>query len=430
MRKSPLKALLGISVLGLMSFLLNPPDAHALPAFARQTDLPCSACHNGNFPALTPFGRQFKLDGYVMTAIKKVTQQANKQNPSQLSLVSIPQMSGMLQISATHTREGQAGQQNNDVQFPDQLSMFFAGELTQNAGLFLQITHAQGDAGFTMDNADIRAATSTNLGSHHLTYGLDLNNSPTAEDLWNSTPTWGFPWASSPTAPDVSTGAYIDGGVDNSVAGLGAYGMLDNTYYADVALYRSAYINGAAGSTNTIKNAAPYWRLAWQHNFGSAYLMVGTYGMYANVYPTAVGTSSGIGGPTATYFDRALDFQYEMPLPGDNDSMILHGSYTQEARSDLAPDGTYQPGHDPKYGFSKLDAVFNVASRWRPIIAWFHTTTGGDNLDNNGFIGQVNFFPWENLNLAVQYKAFQKFDGTTTDASKKDSLYLLAWLVL
>lgn len=430
MNKRSIKTILGLGVIGLVSFLFNPPDANALPAFARQTGLPCSACHNGNFPALTPFGRQFKLDGYVMTAIKRVTQTGTKQNPAQLSLISIPQMSGMLQLSATHTKKGQAGQQNNDVQFPDQMSMFFAGELTSNAGMFLQITHAQGDPGFTMDNVDIRAADSTNLGSHHLTYGLDVNNSPTVEDLWNSTPTWGFPWASSPTANDVSTGAFIDQGPDTNAAGVGGYAMLDNTYYADFALYRSAFINGSAGSTNTIKNAAPYWRLAWQHNFGSSYLMVGTYGMYAKVFPSPVATGNGIAGPTGTYFDRAVDFQYEMPLAGDDNSMILHGSYTNEGRTNIAPDGTYQDGNNPTYGFSKFDAVFNIASRWRPIVAWFHTNTGNDNLDNNGYIAQVNFFPWENLNLAVQYKAFTKFDGTTSGASDNNSLYLLGWLVL
>src|SRR6516225_2969052 len=38
----------------------------ALPSYARQTGQQCAACHNG-FPELTPYGRQFKLNGYTWT---------------------------------------------------------------------------------------------------------------------------------------------------------------------------------------------------------------------------------------------------------------------------------------------------------------------------------------------------------------------------
>ena len=38
--------------------------ANALPSFARQTGQPCGTCHT-DFPALTPYGRRFKLLGYT-----------------------------------------------------------------------------------------------------------------------------------------------------------------------------------------------------------------------------------------------------------------------------------------------------------------------------------------------------------------------------
>src|SRR5579872_3172623 len=40
------------------------PPAEALPSFARQTGQPCGTCHT-DFPALTPYGRRFKLLGYT-----------------------------------------------------------------------------------------------------------------------------------------------------------------------------------------------------------------------------------------------------------------------------------------------------------------------------------------------------------------------------
>src|SRR6202035_3248987 len=47
-------------------FLAFPRNSRALPSFARQTGMPCSRCHTLSFgPALTAYGRQFKLNGYT-----------------------------------------------------------------------------------------------------------------------------------------------------------------------------------------------------------------------------------------------------------------------------------------------------------------------------------------------------------------------------
>ena len=46
--------------------IVGARPVQALPSYARQTGQQCAACHNG-FPELTPYGRQFKLNGYVWT---------------------------------------------------------------------------------------------------------------------------------------------------------------------------------------------------------------------------------------------------------------------------------------------------------------------------------------------------------------------------
>jgi len=52
-------------VLGVAAMcIVGPRRAQALPSYARQTGQQCAACHNG-FPELTPYGRQFKLNGYT-----------------------------------------------------------------------------------------------------------------------------------------------------------------------------------------------------------------------------------------------------------------------------------------------------------------------------------------------------------------------------
>jgi hypothetical protein len=56
-------------ILGLVLVCALPTPSWAVPSFARQTGMACAACHTV-FPELTPFGREFKLNGYVLDNIK------------------------------------------------------------------------------------------------------------------------------------------------------------------------------------------------------------------------------------------------------------------------------------------------------------------------------------------------------------------------
>ena len=56
--------LLGSTIL-LVVILFSCGSANAIPAFARKYGMPCSACHEA-WPMLSPFGQQFKDNGYQM----------------------------------------------------------------------------------------------------------------------------------------------------------------------------------------------------------------------------------------------------------------------------------------------------------------------------------------------------------------------------
>ena len=54
---------------------------------------------------------------------------------------------------------------------------------------------------------------------------------------------------------------------------------------------------------------------------------------------------------------------------------------------------------------------------------------------NRGFIAEVNYLPWLNTKLQLQYVGYSKFNGAATDyaginrnASGNNTLYLLVWL--
>src|ERR1700732_2665644 len=149
--------------LGLVLCVGLASPGWAVPSFARQTGMACAACHTV-YPELTPFGREFKLNGYVLdniTQIKGIT----TENRETLSLNAMPPVSVMLQISYTHTGKALpdsaatgALAKDGDVLFPQQASFFYAGKIADGLGAFIQLTYDGVGDSFGVDNTHIRYA--------------------------------------------------------------------------------------------------------------------------------------------------------------------------------------------------------------------------------------------------------------------------------
>jgi len=164
---------------------LRAMRARRIPSFSRQTKLACSVCHYG-FPQLTPFGRMFKLNGYTLTGLTTIN--AGDTARPTLELAPLPPASAMAVISLTNTKKEQPGTQNNTAVFPDQLSVFLAGEVTPKFGAFVQLTYAAPDGSIGLDNTEFRFANRAHLFSSELLYGVTLHNNPTMQDVWNTVP--------------------------------------------------------------------------------------------------------------------------------------------------------------------------------------------------------------------------------------------------
>jgi len=413
-----------------------------IPSFSRQTGLTCNVCHTA-FPQLTAFGRLFKLNGYTLTGLQTV--QTTGEQPS-LKIDLIPPVSAMVQTSGTVVNTTVPGQQNADVQFPQELSVFLGEEISPRMGTFIQITYDPEAGSLALDNTDIRFATHAKFASRDMILGLTLNNNPTVQDVWNTTPAWGFPFASSEIAPAPSATPLITDALAQQVAGLGAYALWNGLVYGEVSAYRSAPQGASqapdASSSNTIHGVSPYWRLALQHAWGTRYLEIGTYGLDAKIYPT------GIAGLTDRYTDLALDGQYEQPMLGGN--FTLYGTWIHE-RQHL--DATFDAGGSDN-SFNRLNTVKVNATAYSKArvggtVGYFSTTgdtdaglrppeevsgsaTGSPN--SNGVITELDWMPWLNTRLTAQYVFYNKFNGATTGydgfgrkASANNTLYLLAW---
>jgi hypothetical protein len=423
----------------------------------------CAACHTV-FPELTPFGREFKLNGYVLDNIKQVTG-IDTSNRSTLAINAIPPISMNLEISYTHTGaplpdsalKG-ALAKDGDMLFPDQVSFFYAGKIADGLGAFVQLTYDGAADHFGLDNTDIRYAHrftfgGTNDNNHDLIIGVTLNNNPTVQDVWNTTPAWGFPYSGSSVAPAPISSAKIDsgaGGFGQSVGGLGVYAWFDDHFYAEITNYDSSIPGGAhpldSTQSNVVQGLAPYWRVAYEQRWDRNSLSVGAYGLNASTHP---GNGTALQGATDKFKDAAADVQYQ--FIGEDHFFTFLGTYIHESQSLNASvlDG-FAANLDNSLKTLKLTGEYYYRRLIGGSIGHFSTTGTADTLlyaaapvtgsatgspNSNGYILEVNYLPWLNTKLQAQYVGYQKFNGGTTNydgsgrnASENNTLYLLVWL--
>jgi hypothetical protein len=462
------RALLAIGALGS---LCGSPQARAVPSFARQTGMACEACHTV-FPELTHFGRMFKANGYTLDNLKQVSD-IDPAKQELLELASLPPISAMVQISQTQLAKplpdstGAAGHsQSGTVGFPQQISLFYAGKIAPNMGAFVQLTYSNDSGTIGIDNTDVRYAKALALPEDRsLIYGISLNNNPTVQDLWNSTPAFGFPYTSSNAAVSPLAAAEIDGTLAQDVAGITAYAMWNETLYGEVGLYRSAKqgtvnpITGAAGPldgsvSNVISGAAPYGRLAYERQWGPHSLEVGVYGATFKLLPGGGNSTTPVllARPVNRFRDVAEDLQYQfigesqllsVQATRIHENMQLDASYASGASANAKDDLTTERinltyYYRRRYGatLSHFSTSGSVDTGLYPAVAPFGvvTSTNGSP-DTRGWIAEANFLPWLNTKLTLQYTHYDRFnggagnyDGFSRNAADNDSTYLLLWL--
>ncbi len=444
---------------GLAGLILLLPmaSAQAVPSFARQTGMACEACHTV-FPELTPFGRRFKLNGYTVDNLPQVSGMTPSKEQT-LLLNQLPPLSFMLQTSYTHlgkpvpdTVVAGAQSKNGQVLLPQQASLFYAGRIAPNLGAFVQMTYDGTAGAFGWDNTDVRYAR--NVGKD-LLWGLSLNNNPTVQDLWNTTSAWQSPFDQrSATAPTPDAGTMIDGGLaDAGVAGLSAYASWNDAFYAELGAYRSAPAAAQIDSTssNVVDGLAPYWRLAYERQWDRNSWEVGAYGVKAKVYP---GNGAALSGATDKFTDWALDSQYQ--YIGDVHMVSVMGTYIHEKQNldaTFGGGGSANPSDTLKT--FRLGASYFYHRKYGGALGYFSTTGSSDaglyatgnvaqdplagfannKPDSKGWTAELDWVPYENTKLALQYTKYDKFNGGDTNynglgrsASDNDTLYLLGWI--
>jgi hypothetical protein len=456
------------------ALLAAAPEAGAVPSFARQTGMACEACHTV-YPELTHFGRVFKANGYILSNVKQVRDVTGKKEEL-LSLSQSVPLSIMVQVSYTQMKTsvpdlsaaGAPGvDQNGTAGFPQQLSLFYAGKIAPNFGAFFQLTYANDSGTIGIDNTDLRFADTALLSNNSpLTYGLSLNNNPTVQDLWNTTPAWGYPYTASNAAVSPLAGTAIDGAFAQDVAGITGYLFWNESLYAEVGGYRSAKqgqtnsLTGGAGpldgtASNVMSGLAPYWRVAYEYNWDRNSIEAGMYGAEFRLYP---GAGAPLRGPLNRFNDVAEDIQYQ--FVSDEHQVTVAGTHIHESMTldaSFANGGSANPNNN--LSTTRVWANYYYRRKIGGTVAYFSTTGSGDaalypnapsplppggnpgvvvsangSPDTRGWIAEVNYVPWLNVKISAQYTFYNKFngggsnyDGLGRSASDNNTLYLLLW---
>ena len=194
-------------------------------------------------------------------------------------------------------------------------------------------------------------------------------------------------------------------------------------------------------------------RVAYEHLWGRNSLEVGVYGADFKLYPGGGDPTApvSLSGPANEFRDFAQDFQYQfisdrhlLTIAGTriHEAMKLKASYLASAVDNAANSlttlrlwGTYYykrtvggtVGYFATTG--SYDASLYAAGDPPGVI-----TSASGSPDTNGWMAEVDYVPWLNTKLSLQYTAYNKFngegnnyDGFGRNAADNNTTYLLLW---
>jgi hypothetical protein len=174
---------LALSLAGVLAATAFAPEASAVPVFARQTGMACSACHFQHFPLLNAFGRAFKSSGYTLMGAQGRIEGENLSIPDTLN-------TGVL-TSAYVQNESNAGAANTRLGVPasgGELSLFYGGRISDFAGFLSELGLADASAAtgaaklaLLFPVGDYRAGLVAYSGGQGAAYGFEVLNTGAAD---------------------------------------------------------------------------------------------------------------------------------------------------------------------------------------------------------------------------------------------------------
>jgi hypothetical protein len=270
-----------LSLAGMLAATAFAPEASAIPAFARQTGMACSACHQTHFPVLNGFGRAFKASGYTLMGAQGRIEGENLSIPDTLNGAILmkyryQRFLGDKNADPAAGQTAKTSESNGMIQMGDELSLFFGGRIAETEHFTM---------GFLNENnlavgglAGLRVPVTTDLGEAKVSvipfstdslgvgYSFELaSNGITRANRWSE------------MRRETSAVQYnADRGPDGGAASGTALVVHNDFGYINVTKWSSSFAPGANGgsidSTNFNQN---YIRIAVTPTIGDYAIVAG-----------------------------------------------------------------------------------------------------------------------------------------------------------
>lgn len=391
------------SVLAATAFA---PEAAAVPAFARQTGMACNSCHFQTYPALTAFGRSFKIAGYTMMGSQgKVEGEHGLSIPDTLNSALYVQWRYIkTNGSAPATAPSGASTNYGRVDMPDEFALFMGGRVSDNIGFLTEIALATSPA--AVANAKMPILTEagdmkvgiipfTNAG-HGPAGGFDLfATGSTGAGRINE------------NGMGYSAALYMGSSNNGPATGI-AFVAANDTFHVDISPWTAAGA-GASGYFSGVMKAT-YLRAGWTPNISGWDVGVGIQNWSGDSSRGATFVTS----PASTTEDKlmVIDGQAQGELNGMPTG--FYASYGTAAASTAAKTNSFNVGTKSKTALGLMADVWVMPGTLGLQVGMMRAKTGL--LDAAGAAETDN-----SITLGARYKirqnvkvglAYTKFSGT------------------
>jgi hypothetical protein len=403
-----------LSMAGVLAAIAFAPEASAVPVFARQTGMACSACHFAHFPLLNPFGRSFKASGYTLMGSQGQVEGEDLAIPDRLNIAVLATAGHNSVSNAQNGAKPAAG--DNGWFVPGaggELNMFFGGKVTEMSGFLSEFgmggAALGGASGKLLILPEVADGVHAGLAFYQIGQGpagsFELMNTG-ATSIHRLMGNTGFAAGNGTSGNHVKAYSARQYAVNEiGSAGVSAIAVADSWF---VNLSRYAGADGPGGVTSAQNLPGQYVRVAGFFNLAGFDSGLGIQNWSGTQNAT---TNLGVTAPTTEHRATVIDFQMQGDIGGN--TLGIYASYAKAPKGTAALANTYNASttHDitsfnvaadytvmPKV---TLQAALRSASRPNTVAAGASTGTQSDSATMVGVAYELAM----NQHLSFHYTA-------------------------
>lgn len=406
-----------LTLASVMAAAAFAPEASAIPSFARQTGMACSACHQQHYPVLNAFGQAFKAGGYTMMGSQGLVEGEHLSIPNTLN-ASMLLKARYVKSDTKGVTDAVSGDttQSGQWQIPDEFSLFLGGRVADagaiKIGFMFEGNTAASPlvAGFKMpvvvelDSVKVMAIPylTDALGA---SYGFEQSSTGAVR---------GVRWAEH--RKDISAQQYLN--TDGAATGV-AFVVLHEMGYINVSRYAPAF----TAKNNTAQTlTATYARIAATPTIAGWAINTGVQSWSGTVVAGGANQNATDIKPNAL----AVDFQAFGEVAG-----METGIYATWGRTPT--DSSSTEGFDADRNAMTVGADFSVIPHVLHLGAAYRTATrnasAATSLKDNSITGMAIYDLTQNVALHVNHsmRSGDVADAGSTEKTLTTFLLEAAW---